>query len=559
MNTQPPGFLSTVLRLTFSCVLMFVGLHYLQNFDPLIKWSSYVLVILMGLAVIKQTFQLLGLSVHTAIQVDLDTYSKIPSGNFGQARFANTNDAFIKIMAKGKGLFLGVIDGVMLFFDPFASGNGHMVTYAPARTGKTISVVIPALMYWFGGSLFVTDVKGELAAITMKFRQLMGQTVLLFDPFNVLGTGGLRFNPLSILLIDIRENNGKNLHDLALLIGLLLIPRKEEKNEFFRNGGRRFVIALLLYLAVFDKKNCHLPGLRDLVWASNEEKIKIAELMQCTDAYGGLLKNYGNHLYELLNPSYIKTFGAMRDYAIDSTQIYDGHTNFGKSLMTSDFDPRDLLNRKTTLYNIIPEDKLESHGVVIGFIAALYFELIAMQKDSAPILFLMEEMGNLGSIPNLSKALSLLPSKGLRLWMIFQSRRQPVEIYGKNIAGLIDEQSSMHQQWNIRDLDDQKHWCERIGQSTQKTYNLNHDPLDPLTPWKPSVGERSSPVMSADETGRMNNDLQLIWISGNPVIVAKRAAYYEVEPWRSRAQKNPYHPDGYPKDKPVRYWLDDLL
>lgn len=53
----------------------------------------------------------------------------------------------------------------------------------------------------------------------------------------------------------------------------------------------------------------------------------------------------------------------------------------------------------------------------------------------------------------------------------------------------------------------------------------------------------------------MSNHLQLISIDGAEVIQAERILYFQIEPFRSNAEINPLHPEGYPKDKPVRYEL----
>jgi len=173
------------------------------------------------------------------------------------------------------------------------------------------------------------------------------------------------------------------------------------------------------------------------------------------------------------------------------------------------------------------------------------------------VMFLLEEMGNIGKLPNLSKALSLLPGKGVRLWMIFQSRRQPIEIYGQQMARLIEEQSSMVQAWSIRGEEDQKAWSMRIGTKTFKTRSLSKDADNPKTPWKLSINERGGSVKAPFEIGQMDKEKQFIAIDGQMVIEADKFAYFQVEPWRTIAEKNPAHPDDYPKDKPVRIWLGE--
>jgi len=142
---------------------------------------------------------------------------------------------------------------------------------------------------------------------------------------------------------------------------------------------------------------------------------------------------------------------------------------------------------------------------------------------------LAEEMGNLGRLPNISKALSLLPGKNLRCLMVFQSRKQPLELYGPEIAGLIDEQSSCVQAWSIRSEEDRKAWSARIGTTTKKARALSRDPHDTHAPWRLSVNERAAPVMSPDEVGRLPWDRQLIALDGKPVILARRVPYFKMQ------------------------------
>jgi len=61
--------------------------------------------------------------------------------------------------------------------------------------------------------------------------------------------------------------------------------------------------------------------------------------------------------------------------------------------------------------------------------------------------------------------------------------------------------------------------------------------------------------MSTDVIGRMDKNEQLVAIDGEMVIKCSRLAYFQIEPWRSNAEKNPSHPGAYPKDKPVRHKL----
>src|ERR1022692_1069774 len=75
------------------------------------------------------------------------------------------------------------------------SGDGHLVTFAPTRTGKTSGPVITnALKH--PGQLIVLDMKGEVFAATHEARRAMGQEVCVVDLREGGESGSL--NPLDL-------------------------------------------------------------------------------------------------------------------------------------------------------------------------------------------------------------------------------------------------------------------------------------------------------------------------------------------------------------------------
>ncbi|MEW8417749.1 MAG: type IV secretory system conjugative DNA transfer family protein [Candidatus Thiodiazotropha endolucinida] len=551
MRQEPPRIGIALIRIAILTALLVFAYRNYPHY--IYRPIGQVLLGIGILTLISTAWYFLQAVNHSNYQSGLRHEAANTSTSYGQSRLAKINDDPIKAMILSVGFYIGSLHGKPLFYNPHARGNGHMTAYAPARTGKTTSLVIPALLHWNLGSMVVTDTKREATEITAYHRaKNLKQRIIKIDPF---GRDGEKhcINLLDILLYDIKNNNGANLHDLTLLIGLKHIPKTAHGDGvFFDNGGRGLFIALLLYLAVLLPEECHLPKLRQLVWSSDEEKRKIAKKMKACQLFGGLIRQYGNALANMLDPGYAKTYGAFRDIAMAATQIYDSHTEFGQSIMYSDFSLHDILDGKTTFYITLPETKLETHGMWSGLLITLLFEIIAASPKPVPIMFLLEEMGNLGRLPNLEKALSLLPGKGLRCWMIFQSRQQPMQIYGEKVAQLIEEQSSLIQSWSIRSLADQRDWSARIGKTTRKARSISHDPNDPISPWRLSISERSVPVLEPEEIGQLSDDYQLVQIKGQPVILAERIPYFEIDPWYRWAAPNPYLPESLPNGTKIR-------
>src|SRR5690606_24643356 len=134
----------------------------------------------------------------------------------------------------------------------FHNGKAHLLTVAPARTGKGVSVVTPNLLHW-DGSVFVTDPKGELAGMTAWHRQeMLGQKVCILNPWGLHGLPQHRYNPLAVLVTLYEDDDQRRgvtgaVRDLALQ--LVPEPETDSKNRFFREGSRKLLRALMLHLA----------------------------------------------------------------------------------------------------------------------------------------------------------------------------------------------------------------------------------------------------------------------------------------------------------------------
>ena len=557
MKTQSLTVFGGFKTLLLSIAGFFAGLWLSKSQDQIMLWIGIALSSFAGISAVIALSSMTSSSLKQARQYRFSIHSHSNSGVLGDAKLADENSAVIQKLTRNRnGLFLGAYKKLLLFFDPFATGNAHWIVYARARSGKTSSVITPTALQWMDGSLILPSIKGDTVAIARRAREEKGHRVLIWNPFEVLEITGLKFNPLNILVDDAIENNGQNLQGYALLLAKTMIPKSQnEENPFFRNGAVRLLAGFMIFLAVIRPWQCHLPGLNKLVWESDDGREEIVALMQANDQIGGLVKKYGNHLSDLFKPEYVKTFGPMRDYAIDATMIYDSGTDFGKSLMGDDFDLKTVLDERTTFFPILPEEKLVPFGQSIGLIMALMFEHIAALKNPAKILVVLDEAGNFGKIPNVSRAMTLLPEKGLRVVKAYQSRNQLVELYGENDATNIEKQCSGIQEWAISDLEAAKRWSTRCGNKTVKTQNMQFNPSDPINPWKPSVSETSHPVLNVDQVLTLPANEQLIAVNGEPVIAPDLVTYFEVEEWRKIAEINPYHPGGYPIDKPVKYTL----
>ena len=557
MYDAPPIYRHVLWGLIKHLLLLTLGWTLFRHY-PQWWWAGAGLIALAGLLLIGQCYRLVVAEVHTSQQLRYEAAAttKVQGKTASLARPA---DPVIRYLSQQTGLLLGAFGKQLLWLNPYARGMGHLLCDAPSRTGKSTTLCIGWLMHWFGSSVVYTDIKGELTAIVYRWRKHMGHRMLVWNPFHLFGLPNHRINLLRCLTQNIRTRQGREVRDLCEYIASILLPEPPEEgpNKVFRDGGRRFLIALMLYLAVFYEPECHFLKLHDLVWADNGTLLTIARRMKMCGELRGLVRAFGNQLENMLDPNFSKTFGGFRTEALEAVKIYDRAGEWASSLETDDFTLEEVLNERTTLALLLPESKVMTHGKHLGLISTLLMETLSRAERPSKIFMLLEEAGNIGKIPpsTLTKALTLLPGKGLRLASIWQSPYQRKLLYGEELSHLMVDQSSIYITFSVRDHATAESWSKRSGTTTVKTTSYSKESLDRAYPWKPTVSERQEAVLNETEIMQMGSSEQLIWVAGQPLIRATKVPYWCVEPWRSRAAPNPYHPQGYPKEDKVQFRL----
>ncbi len=143
----------------------------------------------------------------------------------------------------------------------------HLILIAPTRTGKGTTVIVPTLLE-YDASCFVTDPKGELAAVTARHRRdRMGHEVFILNPFGVLqkefeARGFPKshcFNPLALLdpkstsfMADVARlgealiyHEGKEPQRPRTSALLDVLHPSRQLADIDRRAGRQFLVKLM--------------------------------------------------------------------------------------------------------------------------------------------------------------------------------------------------------------------------------------------------------------------------------------------------------------------------
>ncbi|MCM2561752.1 type IV secretory system conjugative DNA transfer family protein [Lutimaribacter sp. EGI FJ00015] len=474
--------------------------------------------------------------------------AETPTGLYGDAAFADLRDCADFGLTDPNGLFLGTLDGVPLF----AGGKAHLLTVAPARQGKGTSVVIPNLLH-YSGSVFVTDPKGELAAITAQHREeAFDHKVIFLNPWNLHGLRCDRYNPLQPL-IDMAADPRRHgeLGDAVRANAFMLEPEPEggDKNRYFRDGARNMLEGLQLHLATRGRpQRCTLPDLWRVIKSTDVLEMTLRDMAQST-ALDGVVAAYGQELLHQFEEG-SRQFDDFRNGASNALQVFRPGGPLADAVSGSDIEFRELKMKPTTVYVMIPAERIGDYGKWLALVARHAINATVIPQNNQPVLFLLDEFANMGKIAGFAEALTLLPGFGVRIWAIVQDLSHLAQVYGRETTNIILSQSEVKQFFAVQDMELAQRLSRLLGERSIITRNYNLGQRDEHEVGV-SVSERGVPLMLPQEIMALPDDRQLLFVKAAPPVLASKARYWDVFPWRDWADPNPMEGDHPRGGKPV--------
>jgi type IV secretion system protein VirD4 len=467
------------------------------------------------------------------------------SGVFGSAAFATLDDCARAGLLDPRGLYLGLLDGQPLFY----SGKAHLLTVAPARQGKGINVVIPNLLH-FQGSVFVTDPKGELAAVTAAHRaERFGQKVYVLNPWGLHGLPQHRCNPLQPLIEAANDPALlRGISDEAKAIALQLLPEPENsRNRYFREGARTILRAVMLHLATRGMpEHCTLPEMWRVLSSTSRVEAAVRRMVE-SDALFGMVADVGQDLANQIddNP---EQFADFRQGALQTLDIFDPIGWLGDAVSGADVDFKALKEGKASIYVVVPQDRIATHGAWLGLVTRQAITAVARSSGKSEVLFLLDEFANMGRLSGLAESLTALPGLGVRVWAFVQELSELIRLYGPHTARTVLSQAEVKQFFAVQDDQLARTLSAALGQRTVKTRNFNLGRFDDDEIGE-SLSETGRPLMSADEIRLMGADEQLLLIKAALPVRAQRLPVWFVWPWATWLAPNPVEGD-YPLTLP---------
>jgi hypothetical protein len=159
------------------------------------------------------------------------------------------------------------------------------------------------------------------------------------------------------------------------------------------------------------------------------------------------------------------------------------------------------------------------------FLGALVNALVAVlgspdRPPRHPVLLCLDEMANLGTLPELEKGVSYLQGSGTRLLAVFQNLPQVLTSYGPHTPLLASISTQVH--YRPHDVTTADHIAAHLGQTTTiaRSWGTQYGLLAALA--TRTEAERERPLLTPDEVLRLGDQAAVVLTAGTAPILARK-------------------------------------
>jgi type IV secretion system protein VirD4 len=540
------------------------------------KWNSHYPDEIMkagSMGMLVSTVGLLGVAVAKVVTANT---SKANEYLHGSARWSEKKDiqaagllprdrnwleiVTAKAAPTANGVYVGGwMDKGGEFYYLRLNGPGHVLTYAPTGSGKGVGLVVPTLLSW-GASAVITDLKGELWALTAGWRKKHAKNkVLRFEPAS--SSGGVCWNPLD----EIRLGTESEVGDVQNIATLIVDPDGKGMESHWQKTAFALLVGVILH-ALYKAKNeggtATLPSVDSMLADPNRD---IGELWMEMVTYGHVDGQthhvIGSAARDMLDRPEEEA-GSVLSTAKSYLALYRDPV-VARNVSRSDFRIKQLMHDDdpVSLYIVTqPNDKARLRPLV-RLTVNMIVRLLATKLDFVngrpvahykhELLMMMDEFPSLGKLEIMQESLAFLRGYGIKCYLICQDINQ---LKSRETGYGPDESitSNCHVQnaYPPNRVETAEHLSRLTGQTTivkEQITTSGRRSAAMLGQVSRTYQEVQRPLLTPDECMRMpgpkKNDKgdiveggdMVIYVAGYPAIYGKQPLYFKDPVFQARA------------------------
>lgn len=480
------------------------------------------------------------------LQFSETSHQEQTTGHFGTAHWATKHELeLIHAYSPANGIFTGNDNKGHPLYLPLL----NKLTLSPPGGGKTTASSIPVLLS-HAGPAFVFDIKGELWAVTARYRaEILGRDVVVIDPFGVTRQRNFKAGKSDGLLANYQFNpfdwipeNKKERDRMINTFAASFVVNEGGSVTHFDENAKILIRGYIDYIMSLDPSCRNLTTLFNLMSESAEEAEITFNQMSQLDGRSAAAANQ------------IKRVGADERGSILSTSYrqidWMGDSNLQDALATSNFDLRDFMKGNMDIFVVLPEDQVQEHNRLVRMLLSILMSMIVtedpLQLPKQKMLFLLEELAQLGYTPDVEKCIEVLRARGVVVWTVFQTLSQ-IDMFEKPdlFKGAAIKQ--------IFTNDDTKtmEWIQTLGgKRTVMTKTLSTNNGDSRQRFQTfggtvssgdgeSIHETAVDLIQLNEIRELPKDEQIIFLHSAKPIRCKKIRYFEHPSFTGKFDANP--------------------
>lgn len=373
----------------------------------------------------------------------------------GAARWATEADLRRAGLRAPTGVLLGRKAGRFLV----SGGEEHVMLYAPTRSGKGVSVVIPNLLNW-PDSAVVLDVKRENWEASAGYRQAHGQEVFLFDPLAPDGRTA-RYNPLG----HIDRGDPVAVMDELQKLAAMLFPAQAFADPFWSEAARTGFIGVGAYVA--QSSQTFSLGVIYGELTHSEARTRLRHAVEDQIRAGKPLSpDCARALSDFCSTS-DATFASIKQTITARLNLFL-NPRVCAATEVSDFDLRALRDRRISIYLGVSPDNLTRIAPLYNLFFSQLIDLSTRERPSGErhrikVLVVLDEFARLGHAEVIARGFSYVAGYGLRLLPVLQSPAQLRAEYGPDLAQDITSNCGVEIAFGFKELRVAQDLSERLG------------------------------------------------------------------------------------------------
>jgi type IV secretion system protein VirD4 len=458
-----------------------------------------------------------------------------PSGAYGHARLASTEDL------RRARLIGGEPDvGIRLGFDKntgemlrYRDRDGHGLIVAPTGSGKNRDFLTAALLDW-KGSAIVIDPKGALCAITQRHRRSENGKVIVLNPFenepDLFPTklpASSTYNPMAHLKPNAP---GFTIACERLADGIVGEEAKEDGQKdaaHFRDRARNLIAGIIMHVAAtYPAKQRHLGTVRNIITSADDQDfftwVEGANEKGSLYVKQKLARFVGRHESEEVG-DVLSTAERFTDFI--------GNETIDPNLRGDGFRFYDAKETKTTVYVVLPLEHMDTCGKWFRLIvASALHELWRKGRGSVPVLIILDEFSQFGTLRIIKSAMNAARNFGIQLLPVLQQLSDLKSLYGENWGGFVNG-AAFKLFLSSEDPVTRQYVADLSGMTTVKvpSIDLGDGRNGGSTGPKIGIGEAGQPLKAGYEVGEIPEDEFLLKVRGVPMAEGKRYRYDDEE------------------------------